>query len=31
MDKLEQFLTRAEGLLSRLESILPGVQPQAPD
>src|SRR5512146_1331868 len=31
MDKLDNFLSRAEGLLSRLENILPGVQPQAPD
>jgi predicted AAA+ superfamily ATPase len=31
MDKLDQFLTRAEGLLSRLENILPGAQPQVPD
>ena len=31
MSKLELFLTRAEGLLSRLENILPGAQPQAPD
>lgn len=31
MEKLDQFLTRAEGLLSRLESILPGALPQAPD
>lgn len=31
MDKLDHFLTRAEGLLSRLENILPGAQPQAPD
>ncbi len=31
MDKLDNFLTRAEGLLSRLEAILPGTQPQVPD
>ena len=31
MDKLNRFLTRAESLLSRLENILPGAQPQAPD
>jgi predicted AAA+ superfamily ATPase len=31
MDKLDKFLTRAEGLLSRLENILPGAKPQAPD
>jgi hypothetical protein len=31
MDKLDNFLTRAEGLLSRLEAILPGTQAQAPD
>ena len=31
MDKLDKFLTRAEGLLSRLENILPGAQSQAPD
>ena len=31
MDKLDNFLARAEGLLSRLENILPGAQPQAPD
>lgn len=31
MDKLDQFLTRAEGLRSRLETLLPGVQPQTPD
>lgn len=31
MDKLERFLARAEGLLSRLENILPGAQLQAPD
>ncbi|MBA3022593.1 MAG: ATP-binding protein [Gammaproteobacteria bacterium] len=31
MDKLDKFLSRAEGLLVRLENILPGAQPQAPD
>lgn len=31
MDKLDEFLSRAEGLLSRLENILPGAQPLAPD
>jgi predicted AAA+ superfamily ATPase len=31
MDKLDQFLTRAEGLLSRLEGILPGSQVREPD
>ena len=31
MDKLDKFLSRAEGLLSRLENILPGAQPQTPD
>lgn len=31
MDKLEHFLTRAEGLLARLENVLPGVQPSSPD
>jgi hypothetical protein len=31
MDKLDQFLTRAEGLLSRLEAVLPCAQLQAPD
>jgi predicted AAA+ superfamily ATPase len=31
MDKLDQFLTRAEGLLTRLETLLPGTQLQAPD
>lgn len=31
MDKLDRFLTRAEGLLARLETVLPGTQPQAPD
>ncbi|MBI3223388.1 MAG: DUF815 domain-containing protein, partial [Nitrosomonadales bacterium] len=31
MDKLDHFLTRAEGLLARLEGILPGAQPAAPD
>ena len=31
MNKLDHFLARAEGLLSRLENILPGAQPQAPD
>jgi len=31
MDKLDNFLSRAEGLLARLENILPGAQPQAPD
>jgi len=31
MDKLEEFLSRAEGLLSRLESILPSAQLQTPD
>lgn len=31
MNKLEQFLTRAEGLLGRLENVLPGVQALAPD
>lgn len=31
MDKLDQFLTRAEGLLSRLEVVLPCAQVQAPD
>jgi len=31
MDKLDQFLSRAEGLLARLETILPNALPQAPD
>lgn len=31
MNKLDPFLTRAEGLLSRLESILPASSAQAPD
>ena len=31
MDKLDHFLTRAEGLLARLEKVLPGAQPQSPD
>jgi predicted AAA+ superfamily ATPase len=31
MNKFDQFLTRAEGLLARLESVLPGVQALAPD
>lgn len=31
MDKLDQFLTRAEGLLSRLENILPFAQHEVPD
>jgi len=31
MDEFNRFLCRAEGLLSRLESILPGAQPQAPE
>lgn len=31
MDKLDRFLSRAEMLLSRLESILPGASPQVPD
>lgn len=31
MDKLENFLVRAEGLLARLENILPAGQSQAPD
>ena len=31
MDKLDTFLSRAEGLLSRLEYILPGAQPPTPD
>jgi len=31
MNKLDQFLTRAEGLLARLESILPGSHAPAPD
>lgn len=31
MDKLDQFLTRAEGFLSRLETIFPNAQLQAPD
>lgn len=31
MNKLDQFLTRAEGLLSRLEGILPGSQVREPD
>jgi predicted AAA+ superfamily ATPase len=31
MDKLDHFLNRAEGLLARLESVLPGTQPPAPD
>ena len=31
MDKLDHFLTRAEGLLMRLESILPEPQPETPD
>lgn len=31
MDKLDRFLNRAEGLLARLEAILPGAQAQQPD
>ncbi len=31
MDKLDKFLTHAEGLLSRLERVLPGAEPGAPD
>lgn len=31
MDKLNQFLVRAEGLLSRLETMLPGAQAKEPD
>lgn len=31
MDKLDTFLARAEKLLSRLETILPGTEPQVPD
>ncbi len=31
MDKLDRFLSRAEGLLSRLELVLPGAAIQAPD
>jgi len=31
MDKLDHFLNRAEGLLARLENVLPGTQPPAPD
>lgn len=31
MNKLDQFLTRAEGLLSRLEQVLPSTQVVAPD
>ncbi|HEX7454623.1 MAG TPA: DUF815 domain-containing protein, partial [Gallionella sp.] len=31
MNKLDQFLTRAEGLLARLESVLPGSKVLAPD
>lgn len=31
MDKLDQFLNRADGLLSRLENILPGTELRAPD
>jgi predicted AAA+ superfamily ATPase len=31
MDKLDSFFTRAEGLLTRLESVLPNALPQAPD
>ena len=31
MNKLDHFLTRAEGLLARLESILPNAAQQAPD
>ena len=31
MNKLDQFLTRAEGLLSRLESVLPNAQVNDPD
>ena len=31
MDKLDKFLARAEGLIARIETILPGAQPQAPD
>lgn len=31
MDKLNSFLARAEGLLSRLEVMLPGAQPAVPD
>jgi hypothetical protein len=31
MDKLDTFLARAEGLLSRLEAILPGAEPHMPD
>jgi len=31
MNKLDEFLVRANGLLSRLENILPNAQPQSPD
>lgn len=31
MDKLDRFFDRAEGLLTRLEGILPGTQPATPD
>ncbi len=31
MDKLDKLLSRADGLLSRLESILPGAKPLVPD
>ncbi len=31
MNKLDQFFTRAEGLLSRLESVVPNAQVKAPD
>lgn len=31
MDKLDHFLNRAEGLLARLEKVLPGAQAQTPD
>jgi len=31
MDKLDHVLTRAEGLLARLEKALPGAQPEIPD
>ncbi len=31
MDKLDQFLSRAEGLLMRLETILPNARPPQPD
>lgn len=31
MNKLDQFLTRAEGLLARLESVLPNAQASEPD